>query len=503
MTSLAAPYRRAILALILLFGILGVTSTYTRMSLTDDEGFHIVCGMEWLKDGTYKTQPLHPPLARVVDALFPYLMNSWYGNESWAGDNPRTAYISKMVLSRLGTLPFYILSCILVYIWSRRLFGEIAALFSLGIYTTLSSVSAHAALATTDMTYTAIFLWALMCGIDWLRLPNRKNSLLLGLSLGIMIGTKYSGLAQWPAAMGMIFFALCIFNFRQPVLVFPISLRHIINSLLYSLPLIVSALALIFRFDFKPLEQGIIDAQNLNSHGFSVWLYKNLHFHGVWLFFPIVFFFKTPLSFLAATIVGNGRVIRDFRENNSLTCLYPLLAAIGVMLVSMTSNINLGVRHILPLYPLLSISAGYGLAWLWQGKKRVIAIALIGCQLFSFINTYPEHIAYFNFLAGDNPEHITLDSDFDWGQDMILLDETLQARGITDIYMCARRDAYWSAAKIMHAHVATCPETPVTGWIAVGRAYRLLNPNKIAWLQSFHAVQIQNSTMDLYYIPQK
>lgn len=496
--------RRWILIFLMLFGITGVVSTYSRLSQTDDEGFHIACGMEWWKEGTYKTQALHPPLARVTDAAFPYFANVLYDGKPWAGVPPRDAYLYKLTLARMGTLLFYVLSCALVFIWSKKLYGELAALWSLALYVTISSITAHGGLATTDMTYTAVLLWALMMSIQWFKTPTPRQSALTGFSVGTMVGTKFSALAHWPAAMGLILLVKMIADYRAERPWLPVTKLHIINGLLYTVPMVALALALIYRFDFDPFIRGINDAQRLSTNGFGVWLFEPLNHRGVWYFFPVVFFFKTNLTLFFATIFGNTQLVRDIRQNRSpLEGLYPLLAAVGIMLVSMNSNINLGVRHVLPLYPLLAIPAGYGLSWLWQRApwQRWLAGGILGWQLVSFLAAYPEHLAYFNVLAGDRPEKITLDSDYDWGQDMIILDEALEERGITSLYLCARKDVYYNIRILSRAKILACPKQPITGWIAVGRAFRLLMPNNFTWLNGYQAVQIRNSTLDLYYIP--
>jgi len=493
-----------ILAVLLLCGVLGVVSTYSRLSQTDDEGFHIACGMEWWKEGTYKKQALHPPVARVMDAAFPYLYFVMQNGKPWADMAPRDAYLYKLTLARMGTLPFYILSCVLVFVWSRRLYGYTAGLWSLALYITTSNITAHAGLATTDMAYTAVLLWALMATIDWLKTPSTRNSTLLGLSIGVMVGTKFSSLAHWPVAMYFIIMAQMLFNYRRGQPLLAVGKAHIANGFACVIPMVVLALALIYRFDFGPFVQGIKDAHRLSTRGFGVWLYGPLDHQGVWYFFPVVFFFKTNVSLMLATIVGSAAIIMGFRRNTALIeWLFPPLAAIGIMLISMNSDINLGVRHVLPLYPLLSIPAGYGLYWLWQqgAWKRGAAAAILLWQTVSFVQAYPEHLAYFNFMAGERPERITLDSDYDWGQDMIILDEALQERGITEAYLCARKDVYWNIHILAHAKILGCPKGPITGWIAVGRAFRLLMPNNFTWLNGYEAVQIGNSTLDLYYIP--
>lgn len=474
-------HKRLTLILLLLFGLLGVVSTYTRLSVTADENFHIACGVQWWRDGIYTLQPLHPPLARIADAALPYLTDHTVANS-------RDSYVEKMILGRLGALPFYLLSCIMVYGWSRKLFGELPALLSLGFYVTLSTVTAHAALATTDMAYTSMFLLALYCGVEWLKISDLKRSLWLGVSLGLMTGSKFSALAQWPAAMTLIVAGQYYLDRA-----FPLTRRHLLHMLIV-LPLAALVLGCLYRFDFGPFIDGINAALRLNREGFGLWFYGPLDNHDAWAFFPVVFFFKTPLAFLAAVAIGN-----DKREK-----LFPLLAATGVMLVSMGSHIHLGVRHVLPVYPLLAIVSGYGAAWLWTGGplKRLFTAVLLSCQLSAFILAYPEHLAYFNILAGDHPEHISLDSDYDWGQDMILLDEALQELGIDHAAMCSRPSSYWNAAMVVHARISTCPDAPMAGWVAVGRATMQLS-NNIAWLKSYETLQIENSTMDLYYIPPK
>ncbi len=500
----ANPRLLALVAL-LLFGIAGVISAYTRMSMTDDEGFHINCGMQWWKTGKYDIQPLHPPLGRVADASLLYFANSIAGEGGWKKLPPRDAYIDKMILTRLGVLPFYIFSCAMVYCWSRRLYGEAPALWSLASYVSLASVTAHAGLATTDMPYTAIFLWGLWRSVEWLKLPDIKNSVWFGVALGLMVGAKYSSLAQWPAAMGMVFIVMCVSNYLRSQRVIPLIAAHFIHSLLIALPMMVLVLAFVFRFTFDPLITGIQQAISLNRNGFGVFLFEPLRGdrHSVWYFFPVVFFFKTPLTFLIAALTGGRKLLLEGRDQPT-DRLYPFFAAIGIMLISMTSHINLGVRHVLPLYPLLALPAGYGLWWLYhQGHtKRKIAAVLIALQFIGFIRAYPEYIPYYNILGGEHPEHISLDSDFDWGQDVILLDEALQEQGIIELYMCTRRDVFWNATVLVKAKINACPKQPVTGWIAVGRAYMQL-PNNIAWLRSYQAVQIGKSTMDLYYIPPK
>lgn len=487
---------RWIFLLLLAFGVMAVVTSYTSLSETDDELFHVECGLEWITKGTYTTQPLHPPVARVADASLVWLRDQLFGTHVLV---KRGAYMNKMVLSRLGVLPFYIFSCGLVFWWARRLFGESEGLWALGAYVTLSSVTAHAGLATTDMAYTAMFLWALALTVLWVEEPTQKRSLWLGAACALMLGTKFSALMHWP----MCFLALLVMQAwarkREGLSAAPLSMAHIRQGLLFVVPVFVLVLWLVYRCDFTPLVQGIRDAAKLNQEGYGIWFYGPLNNHGVWNFFPVVFFYKTPLAFMAASVTGFlllarlGAVMEGF----------PFVAALVVLVSSMASHVNLGVRHVLPMYPLLAIVAGYGMWRLWVAGawRRGLAVVLALSQFIGFCMYQPEHIAYFNILAGEHPEEISLDSDFDWGQSMLMLDEELQRRGVKEVRICARKDALWSAFFVVEAKVSPCPTGPVPGWLAVSRAYRLLNAADFTWLPKVPGVEKIGKTMDLYYMP--
>jgi 4-amino-4-deoxy-L-arabinose transferase-like glycosyltransferase len=485
----------SIVLLLLLLGLIGVSSTYLRLSETTDELFHISCGMEWWESGTYKTQPLHPPLARVVNAALPYLFMEENGRDSFESIKKfRDFFIERMWLSRLGNLPFYLFSCLLVFTWSRKLYGQSAGLCSLALYITLSSMTAHAGLATTDMVYTTLLLCALFFSMQWLESPTKRTSFFLGASIGLAFCSKFSMLVHYPFALWFMVCGLIVHNYRHHQALSPIHYIHIKRGILYVLPIIFLMIALIYRFSFEPLMQGVKDAYGLNQQGFGVWLYGPLRNTGVWYFFPVVFFFKTPLSFFLAFIIG---CLHSGKKNA------PLLAAAGILAVSMTSNINLGVRHVLPLYPLLAIPAGYGLVWIWQSKARFVAPLLVLWQLWGFVTSHPEHIAYFNELAGSRPEYITNDSDFDWGQNILLLDKALQSNGIDTFFLCARKDAIFNARILLDARVLQCPYYPVSGWIALSRAFRIQHEDNFTWLAEHQPVQPIGQTMDLYYIEAK
>ncbi|MEZ0334800.1 MAG: glycosyl transferase, partial [Gemmatimonadales bacterium] len=127
-----------------------IALTSSVFNQTWDEPAHVAAGMEWLSRGTYSYEPLHPPLARVMVALGPYLDGlRTVGYESvWIEGNAllygRHAYIRNLTFARLGVLPFFVMGALAVFFWARHLFGRPVALLATLLFTTLPPVLAHA-----------------------------------------------------------------------------------------------------------------------------------------------------------------------------------------------------------------------------------------------------------------------------------------------------------------------------------------------------------------------
>src|SRR5260370_9980441 len=71
--------RRSLILAIALIALasLRIVSTYSEMSPTWDEPGHMACGLQYLAQHVYRYEAQHPPLARVMSALGPYLAGAW------------------------------------------------------------------------------------------------------------------------------------------------------------------------------------------------------------------------------------------------------------------------------------------------------------------------------------------------------------------------------------------------------------------------------------------
>src|ERR1700738_2698347 len=153
----STPSIRAFLALIILLSLLFAASTWLVYSHTWDEPEHLAAGLELLDRGRYEYDTEHPPLARALIALGPYLAGAHsYGTpppdgvqegiDILYGTNHYELYLT---LARLGALPFLAVLLFAAWLWARRVAnsdGE--ALLAILMLASVPPVLGHAALAT-------------------------------------------------------------------------------------------------------------------------------------------------------------------------------------------------------------------------------------------------------------------------------------------------------------------------------------------------------------------
>jgi hypothetical protein len=160
-----------------------------------------------------------------------------------------------------------------------------------------------------------------------------------------------------------------------------------------------------------------------NAGGHSSYLLGMRSDTGWWYYFPVVFAVKSTMAALALTLVllaaGLWQAWR--RQSLSPMALGLVLPPLFYFAFSMTSGINIGMRHILPVYPFLYVGAA---AWLTAPGNRRIGVyalaAVAALQIGECARITPDYLAFFNELAGGpgrGPQYL-VDSNIDWGQDV-------------------------------------------------------------------------------------
>jgi Dolichyl-phosphate-mannose-protein mannosyltransferase len=532
---------RVLVAACLAIGVARIVSTYHVFNQTWDEPAHVAAGMQWLDRGRYTYEPLHPPLARVMVALGPRLagIRSAGHDDVWLEGNSILyaggRYERNLALARLGVLPFFLLATLVAFAWARRIGGAGAAVCAVLLFTTLPPVLAHAGIATTDMAVAATVALAVYCLTLWLDRPTRTRGLLLGLTLGLAVIAKLSALLFLPAAAVAV--ALCRLGARGESETSPggtrtTRLRPVYIALLLTIwagyrfavgPLVPAdatrpdtsgSLERVARapvFPAPALFEGLGELAAKNRAGHKSYLLGEVRSTGWWYFFPVALGVKTPIAFLLLCAAGVVAASRAPPGTPRRRRLEPAIIAFAILLVCLPSRINIGLRHVLPMYPFLAIVAGMGAAALWhtptaRPAARALAILLVGWQLVASAATHPDYLAYFNELAGSHPERILVDSDLDNGQDLKRLADTLRARRIPAVWL-----AYAGSATVAEHGLPRVrwlePHRPVTGWVAASlyslKLGSLDRPghDDFAWLERHRPVALVGRSIRLYYVP--
>ena len=437
----------AIAVALVLVASIRIIATYSVFSHTYDEPAHIACGMEWLDKGVYKWEPQHPPLARVATALGPYLLGTRCQNtpnvdlfsmtkEGLAILDHGNHYDLTLELARLGILPFFWIACLVVYWWGRRYFSGPVAVAAVFLFSFLPPILAHAGLATTDMALTAFLAAAFLSALIWVEHPTLGHAALFGVSTGLAMLSKFSTLVFLPA--GVVLSLAWYLATERPKLEWLLgAARKRIPSL--GLAVLIACLLIWagFRFSFAKvpapeLFQGIQDVMRHNAEGHPGFLLGERSNTGFWYFYPVVIAVKTPLAFLILVALGLTFAIRKrewFRRAGP-----PLAFSAGIVLVGLFTHINIGVRHILPVYvgfSVLAAAAAMRLLELGRARKWILTVlgVLLAWLAASSLLSHPDYLAYFNELAAGEPENILVDSDLDWGQDLKRLAARLHEAG--------------------------------------------------------------------------
>ena len=520
--QLAALYLRrlkpgALAIILILIASLRIVSTYRVLSHTTDEPAHIAAGIEWLENGTYTYEDQHPPLARVTGALGLYLTGSRWShnkdlyNEGYhlLGQNKR--YNRALFFSRLFMLPFFWIGAAAVYFWGLRIGGTRTAVFSTLLFTTTPTILAHAGLATTDMALTAFVSATLVASLYWASKPGWRASAIFGLTLGLALLSKFSALAFLPAAWLLMYAAHLLLDWPGAL---P-ALKRAAKLLPWAALSTAIALLLVwagYRFAIGPVDYldatlpapafftGIHYVYAHNNVGHLAYLMGHLSQRGFWYYYPVVLAVKTPLATLILLAIAICLATRKIAM--------PLALIAALLAIGLFSHINIGVRHILPIYTAFAVCGGAALDRLWRlpGANRKwmtwTAAALLLWQIATGALEHPDYLAYTNELAGSHPERILADSDLDWDQGMRGLALRLQQLGVQNFHFKPNSSGYMIANGNAFPNYELMPDgdQPPPGWSAVCiTAWKLSGQPK--WAERIEPKEKIHRSIYLYYFP--
>lgn len=515
-----------------------------------DEPVHIVCGLEWLGEGTYTIEEQHPPLARAAAAVGPYLagLRAPAGTNNanmWRAGNQvldqGAGYLRMLLLARLGLLPFFIAACLLLAWWAQRWFGTTGAVIATVLLTTTPPVLAHAGLATTDMASAATVFLALGSMFAAIARPSMKWAVIAGCCVGLALLAKFSSIPFLTVCLPVLLFFRWLLGPAIPwrsgaerrkvarlavvaaavcgAIVW-VGLRFSVGPLLLpadiavhgfpfpSIPRITGLsqdrIAAAFEAPIYPageMFRGVLEVHAHNQSGHRSYFLGDVRVFGSPYFFPVAFALKTPIPFLLLGLTSLGLLlVTGFRQRDwRLPALAGCFAAI--MACAMAANLNLGVRHILVLYPLLALAAAIlGGAVRRSKTAMAIVVVLLGWQTVESLAAHPDYLPYFNQIAGDRPEDFLVGSDLDWGQDLLRLAATVRELGIEELHLSYSGSANPAAFDFPKLDEVAEGERP-SGWVAVSLTNLKLYPQRYGWLENYEPYTLVGKSIRLYNIP--
>ena len=519
-------------ALLIVVAVVRMLSTMRIYSQTVDEGSHIAAGLEVYQFHQYTVQFENPPPARLVMAAAPYLSGMRYRPEQPWPERMSNVFYShgkyerNVLLARIGNLLFFILAAIGVWLLARDDLGAEGGVLAVLLFTMEPIVMGYSALATHDASSVTGLVLALLAFRRWLRDPTLGGALLFGAAFGFSIVCKYSDIVFVPVAC-VTMAAIRLLHDRD-------GRRRFWRALTMMVPAAaVTLLTTWAGFGFAmgpralltPFEQGFGQrGRQLLSHidpatripapafftgiavlvndgraGMTSYLCGRSGTTGWWWYFPFAVAMKTTLALLALVVAGAWAARGSLRW----TWLEWACASLAMIAVSMSSPLDIGVRYLLPVYATLAIAgATAALAMIRHSRPlRIVAAVLLALQIGASLMAHPDYFPYFNLLAGSEPARYLIDSNLDWGQDILRLRKVTRELKIPSLTVSVLGLFDYPALGFPPVAQAS-PWKTSHGWVAVSeQSYQL---SKIwhgwEWLPP-HPYRRVGKSIRLYWVP--
>jgi 4-amino-4-deoxy-L-arabinose transferase-like glycosyltransferase len=386
-----------------------VASAMLHTSTTFDEIVFLAVGARGFHTGDFGAVLDHPRLPQYLYGLPAYLSGIVYPPESvlTEGTMPRYPYARELLWGLGNPAERLVMSTRIVavvlgastvfatFLLSRRHLGAATALFAAALVAFLPDMLAHAGVAYNDIALTFAFLPGLYALDAAVRRPTPGRVALAALAFALAACVKFSGLILGPIALALLVLEAASGRWRD---------RAWRRAILAAVPvfLIVAyvTIAAVYLGDWKLAQfvQGLY--QNLrDSVGRVSFLLGERYVGGRWYFFPVAFLLKTPVAFhvmiLVAAIGAWGAMrTKSWRAWLAHGVRAPAVGVAFFLLGLVTSSLNIGFRHALPMLPPLCILVAQGVEPLWNCGCVWLRAAL-ALVFASFVASTTTHYPYF------------------------------------------------------------------------------------------------------------
>jgi hypothetical protein len=462
---------------VLLFGIFQAWN----QTLTSDESIHTASAYLAITRGDHRFDPEHPFLFKYLTALpflvyhtnlpkddlelwdkaAPTLYDSWRESRKWSDHWVYESGNNAQVMQMLMRIPGIIVMTILCwFIWwlARKWYSKKIALWALFFTAFNATILAHGYLTNTDVPLALTYMLVIWRVGEYGKDATRRNAAWVGLTFSIAMLTKYSAVALIPALaiwlVGVaiarkirwynvladavivlaIFFSLAwiIYFFQSPVLLTVGDYVLAGNNISYTLGAQYSDIATKFLHigpHILPSAylKGLLMTLYGGLNGRGTFLLGHNYYVGVWFYFPTLFLIKNQLIIVILSIVALVTAIpkiRKPRQWSTYTWAYSIVGGVFLAL-AIKSKLNLGIRHIMPLMPILSIVlAGLMVRIQTMFQKPYLMGTIILATVLPILVQSGNLIGFGNSII--DRSHYFVDSNLDWGQSWQRIADTLK-----------------------------------------------------------------------------
>jgi 4-amino-4-deoxy-L-arabinose transferase-like glycosyltransferase len=413
------------------------------LSLTADEATHLYSGYRYLKCFDFTVSPEHPPLAKVVDALPLLAMNVAVDCAPFKGDALSQSFTSvnwlfaqnwKMMLSRARAVAsiFTIGLCALVWIGARRMFGLGTAIVACTLLVFEPNILAYGSLILTDLPVTCMLLLVTLAFYLWVRHRTVSFLLFAGVTTGLTLLTKHSGVAvmpilvtlaighaiaesdiqgsKWRVAAQNLIAVILICALAAGVVWLGYGMHFGANpgaqdEMTAASQAAVTGYILLMLEKHQLLPQpylrGFSQALTLSNQSSVTFVAGKIYLHAPWFSTPFNFVIRnTPatLVLILFGVVGLAMTLK-VRQRERLFVLLPLVVFLAVCL---RASSNVSMRYLLPMVPFLLIAIADGCVELAR-RARWAGCALLGLLLLhaaSSLRAFPNYLSYADDMWG-------------------------------------------------------------------------------------------------------
>jgi hypothetical protein len=461
--------------LLLLIMVTEVGLSTRQESPSWDEGDHIYSGyMNW-KHREYFLNPEHPPLVKLV-ATLPLLplklkiaprQGRYFKDEAYYGgrellfrNDPKYGglYSADTLLFRIHmtVLVFALMLALLLFVAGREMFGAAAGLIAMTLFVFDPTVLTNAPFVTTDMGAACGFFAGVYAFYRFVKAPHWLRAALCGLAVGLALAAKHSALmllpmlvllalgeiaGRWKASrrfpgrdVARIFLGLGaiaaialfvlwgVYSFQYAMHPTGVNLPPMTSRMSTLSPVARDMITFCAQHHLLPESYlyGLVDVHRVGI-SMPTYIFGKLYAHGQWFYFPALLSLKWSVGVLGLLVLA----IYAFaigRVNRPREIFFLALPAVFYLAVAMAGPLNIGVRHVLPVFPFAFLLAGAGAGWLMQQRRTwaYVVGALLLWHVVDSARMFPNYMPYANVLwGGPTKTHLYFsDSATEWGQEL-------------------------------------------------------------------------------------